>query len=112
LSAVFWPQLRSDVTGVLSHQSALLLHDLSDVNPPQVHITLPKAFILRREPPKWLAVHRAEFDPNDVELINGLPTTTLRRTLCDLHAIGANAIVASAIADARAKGLPIPTGFE
>lgn len=109
--AVFWPQLRSDVTGVLSHHSALLLNELSDVNPAQVHITLPKPFILRREPPKWLAVHRAELDPNDVELINGLPATTLRRTLSDLQAIGANAIVADAIADARAKGRTIPVDF-
>ena len=40
--------LWSDREGVFSHQTALALHDLSDVLPAQVHLTLPEGWRKRR----------------------------------------------------------------
>lgn len=43
---VVW--LWSEQEGVFSYQTALALHDLSDVLPAQVHLTLPDAWRMRR----------------------------------------------------------------
>lgn len=45
IEAALWPH---GTTGVVSHESALRLYDLGDVNPSKVHITLPRAFRVRR----------------------------------------------------------------
>ena len=43
--ATLWPY---GVEGVLSHETALDLYELSDVNPAMIHITVPKRYRLRR----------------------------------------------------------------
>lgn len=45
MEASLWP---AGVQGVISHESALVMRDLSDVNPPKVHITVPRTFRVRR----------------------------------------------------------------
>src|SRR5690348_12428392 len=40
-----WSRNREGVPqGVYSHDTALALHDLSDINPSKLHMTVPKAF--------------------------------------------------------------------
>ena len=58
MSAVLWPQR---VTGVLSHQTALSLMELSDVNPARIHLTLPVGYrVRRRQVPGVLVLHWAD----------------------------------------------------
>ncbi len=58
MEAVLWPQVRRPgVNGVISHQSALSIHELSDVSPARVHLTLPTTVRIRREVPKGLVIH-------------------------------------------------------
>jgi len=45
---VFTAWLWSEQAGVISHQTALSLHGLSDVLPAQAHLTLPAAWSKRR----------------------------------------------------------------
>jgi predicted transcriptional regulator of viral defense system len=45
--------------GVYSHQTALSIHELSDVNPAKLHMTVPAAFRRRAKTPKILLLHRA-----------------------------------------------------
>ena len=74
MEAVLWPQVRRpDVTGVVSHESALAIHELSDVSPARVHITLPAAVRIRRQVPKGLVIHYADLAPEDVsvQLVHG-----------------------------------------
>jgi predicted transcriptional regulator of viral defense system len=102
MEAVLWPQVRRpDVAGVVSHESALTIHGLSDVNPARVHITLPAAVRIRRQVPKGLVIHYADLVPEDVERVEGVPVTTPERAIRDAHAshVG-NAL----IADGRRSG--------
>jgi predicted transcriptional regulator of viral defense system len=106
MEAVLWPQVRRpDIAGVISHQSALAVHELSDVSPARVHVTLPTAVRIRREVPKGLVIHCADLTPADVQRVEGVPVTTPARSIRDAHAnhIG-NALVAQAIADGRRTG--------
>jgi predicted transcriptional regulator of viral defense system len=106
--AVLWPAARLDVRGVLSHHTALVLHGLSDVNPARVHITLPPKFPKRRSPPTWLTPHYRELAPESIVLVDGLPVTSVERTLRDIAAAHDLAALDAAIADLRARGLTVP----
>ncbi|MEI6670209.1 MAG: type IV toxin-antitoxin system AbiEi family antitoxin domain-containing protein [Acidobacteriota bacterium] len=106
MAAVLWPQVRRpDVIGVVSHQTALSIHNLSDVNPVRIHVTLPATVRLRRQVPKVLVIHYADLAPDDVERVDGVPVTTPARSIRDAHAshLGAD-IVGTAIADGRRSG--------
>ena len=106
MEAVLWPQVRRpDVTGVVSHESALAIHELSNVSPAHVHITLPAAVRIRRQVPKGLVIHYADLAPEDVERVEGVPVTTPERAIRDAYAshVG-NGLVAEAIADGRRNG--------
>lgn len=110
MEAVLWPQVRRpDVVGVISHESALAIHELSDVNPARIHVTLPTSVRIRREVPKRLALHHADLAAEDVETVEGVPVTTPARSIRDAHAshLG-NELVSQAIADGRRSGT-LPT---
>lgn len=107
MEAVLWPQVRRpDVVGVVSHQSALSIHELFDASPARVHVTLPTAVRIRRDVPNSLAIHYADLSPNDVERVEGVPVTTPARSIRDAHAshLG-NDLVRQAIADGRRSGV-------
>jgi predicted transcriptional regulator of viral defense system len=82
MEASLWP---AGVRGVISHESALAIRDLSDVTPPKVHLTLPRYFRVRREVPGHLTIHNAELSDGEIDLVEGIPTTTVRRTIDDCH---------------------------
>jgi hypothetical protein len=85
--AVLWPTTRRGPVaewGVLSHLTALRLnYALLEYTPPKVSITIPSALRIRRTPPAWLKIHRADLPDNDVTSNIGPPVTTLERTLRD-----------------------------
>ncbi len=86
MEAALWPQVRRpDVVGVISHQSALAVHGLSDVNPAKIHMTLPSTIRLRREIPRVLAIHYADLDAADIVRVQCVPVTTPARTIRDAH---------------------------
>jgi predicted transcriptional regulator of viral defense system len=102
-AAVLWP---SGTTGVLSHETALALMDLSDANPAQVHVTVPKRHRPRRRlPPAGVVLHHADLESGDVASAEGLPVTSAWRTIrdCAKANIGP-ALLRQALADARRKG--------
>jgi predicted transcriptional regulator of viral defense system len=41
----------------LSHDTALLIYGISDLNPSRVHLTVPKSVRLRRARPEWITIH-------------------------------------------------------
>ena len=75
MEASLWP---AGVPGVISHDSALAIRDLSDVNPPKVHITLPRGFRVRRDRPGAPGIHNAELSGGRNRRVEGIPTTTVR----------------------------------
>ena len=80
--AVLW--LWSERAGVFSHQTALLLHGLSDVLPGQIHLTLPAEWRHRRfRVPQGVVLHHAEIRPEDRVWFGPVPVTSPRRALSD-----------------------------
>jgi predicted transcriptional regulator of viral defense system len=76
--------LWSEGAGVISHQSALSLHGLSDVLPVHVHLTLPSAWRRRRfRTPPDVVLHHADVPPEDRAWFGAVPVTNPRRTLSD-----------------------------
>lgn len=107
--AILWPQVRTHALGTLSHYTALQLHELSDANPAQTHITVPRSLRIKRKTPLELVVHHADLAKHDVQYVDGLPTTTVERTLRDIAALGNTVVLHDALRDARARRLQIPS---
>lgn len=76
--------LWSEQAGVISHQTALSLHGLSDVLPSQIHLTLPAAWRHRRfRVPPGLVLHHSDVAPDERSWFGAVPATNARRTLND-----------------------------
>lgn len=103
MEASLWPR---KVRGVISHESALVLHGLSDVNPARIHLTVPRRHrILRRVPPLYV-VHRADLAPAEVEHVDGIAVTSPVRTIRDCHAAHlGRALLRQAVEDGLRLGL-------
>jgi predicted transcriptional regulator of viral defense system len=104
--AVLWVQASHGPEQVaLSHQTAMAVYGISDVNPSRVHITVPRHARLRRQQPKWIVIHRGELRPTDVIAHEGLPVTSIEKTVFDvLTETGQLELVRQAIKDARREG--------
>lgn len=92
-----------DNDGVVSHRSACLLHRLGDIPAPDVELTVPRRRTTRE--PGVRLLMRADLEPADVTIIDGLPVTTVERTVADLlreHADGGH--VGGVLADADRRG--------
>ena len=85
-----WSRNRQDQPqGVYSHQTALSLHELTDVMPSRSHMTVPKTFRRSAAIPKSVVLYMADLPPSDIEQIDGVPATKALRTLIDVAASGA-----------------------
>lgn len=102
---VLW--LWAEQAGVFSHQTALALHDLSDVLPAEVHMTIPASWRRRRlRVPAGLVLHHADIGDVDRAAVSAVPVTTPNRTLRDcVEANVAPGLVRQAVLQARRRGL-------
>ena len=88
---------------IVSHDTAMSVHGLGDLNPAQVHLTVPKNF--RAEAP-GVRIHRGDLVGTDVEERGGFRVTTPLRTVCDCAAAGLEVDhLATALGDALDHGL-------
>lgn len=67
-------------SAAVSHTSAASLHGLGDLLDDVPEVTVPG----RRQTRRSIRIHRAPLTPEDVTLVDGLPTTTVERTIVDL----------------------------
>jgi predicted transcriptional regulator of viral defense system len=80
-----WSQNRQEVPeGTYSHDTALSLHELSDIMPSKLHMTVPITFRRNSGIPEILVLHRAHLDASDVQEIHGVRVTRALRTIVDL----------------------------
>ena len=96
---------RGEKDGVVSHRSACLLHQLGDIPAPNVELTVPGR-LTTREP--WVTLHRHDgpLSAEEITVVDGLPVTTVDRTILDLLQDGADGgHVGGVIADAERHGL-------
>lgn len=78
----FWSRnQRGEFQATISHETALALHDLGDVMPGKVHLTVPPGF--RKTAPGGCVLHRAHLATQDAERRRGFNVTTPIRTLLD-----------------------------
>lgn len=81
--------LWSERVGIVSHQTALALHGLSDALPAQIHLTLPAAWRGRRfRVPRGVVLHHADVAPAQRSWFGAVPVTTAGRTLDDCATAG------------------------
>ena len=84
-----WSRNRGEAAqGVYSHQTALSLHDLSDVMPAKLHMTVPNGFRRNSEIPRVLVLHLADLPQSEIGAANGVRVTKPMRTILDLLADG------------------------
>jgi predicted transcriptional regulator of viral defense system len=103
--AAVW--LWSDRAGVLSHETALSLHELSDALPARVHLTVPASWRSRRlRVPRGVVLHYGDVAKDERTWVGPVPVTAPRRTLADCIAAGvAPDLVEQAIEQASARGI-------
>lgn len=89
---------------VVSHASALLIHDLCDINPTKVHLTISPDYRISRSGLTNYAVHRAELSSNEVVDLDAIRLTTIKRTLHDSLDTVATYLVEQAIETATQRG--------
>lgn len=100
--AALWPR----GLGVISHSSAAVLHSITDANPAQIHVTVPRGFRTTAERPAMLELHREDLPPTTVGRVEGIPV--VRPHWCLRQMIDADAplqIVRGAIDRARRDAL-------
>lgn len=76
--------LWSEQKGVFTHETALMLHDLSDALPAKQHVTLPEAWSKRRlRIPRGVVPHYADIPKQELTWLGPVPITTPLRTVVD-----------------------------
>jgi predicted transcriptional regulator of viral defense system len=93
--------------GVYSHQTALSIHELSDLNPAKLHMTVPDTFRRRAKSPKILILYRCTLNKKDVEQKHGFAVTRPLRAITDLAAAESvsREIIERALMEGRQRGL-------
>ena len=80
-----WSRNRDDVPqGIYSHETALSLYELSDINPARLHMTVPRSFQRKNKPAKIPVLHRASVHKDDIETRFGVKVTRPLKTISDL----------------------------
>lgn len=74
------PKLDPD-GGVLSHRSAALLHGVGELITERIEITVPRRRTTRD---REILLRQRELSEDEVTLVDGLPVTTVERTVVDL----------------------------
>lgn len=103
-----WSRNRlGETQGVFSHQTALAIHDLSDVMPASYHLTVPKQFRRFHKPPKNMRLHFNDLQDGDVLEFEGYSVTTPKRTIYDilLDETISSEVVIQALLDGLQKGV-------
>jgi predicted transcriptional regulator of viral defense system len=102
MEATLWTGRR----GVLSHDTALDLHELCDVNPSAIHLTVPAGFRTRKAVPEIYRLHRFDLNPGEIGWHEGIPIVTAEQAILGgiEQALGWQ-LIDQAIETARARGL-------
>ncbi len=95
---------------VISHESALVVHELGDVMPAKVNITVPPKF--RKEIPSGIIYHKGNIKPEEIETRDDFSVTTPIKTIIDVAESISLEQLEQVIRDALDKGLIRPVQFQ
>lgn len=99
--ATLWPR---GARAVISHETALDLYGLGDVNPAKIHITVPRTHRPRRQVPGQYRLHREDLSDGDVALYEGIPIVTAAKAVLQSRLLG-SALLGPAVEEGRRRGL-------
>ena len=103
---LFVAWLKSGANSVISHESALVVYNLSDVLPAEVHVIVPRTASRRHT---GIHMHTNQLRTDEITSREGLPVTTVARTIADAATSQlAEEQVRQAIHEAIARGLVTP----
>ncbi len=107
---LFIAWLAAGERAVISHESALLLYGLTDLLPAEIHLTVPRTASRRMAGARF---HTARLGAEEITQRQGLPVTTLPRTIGDLIRSGvADEWIRQAIRQALERGLVTEAALE
>lgn len=100
---IFWT-LWSGKVAVVSHETAMAVHGISDLMPARIHLTVPPGF--RKRFPREIVQYREKLSNHEIEQRDWFRVTTPLRTLMDVaRAAVSIEHVARGLQDAFHKGL-------
>lgn len=101
--AVLWT---GQTGAVLSHETALDLLGLADVNPDRIHVTVPVGARVRRQGGEQMVVHEEDLLPNDVGWWEGIRCVTAGTAIGQVVEAGATQVhlIHQAVETARERG--------
>jgi predicted transcriptional regulator of viral defense system len=89
--------------GVVSHETAMAVHDIGEFESRWVHLTVPREFTMHADA---LVLHFAELPDSDVMRRTGYRVTTPARTIADIAATSPDEQqLGRAIAEAQQRGM-------
>ena len=98
---------REEPQGVYSHETALALYDLGDINPRRLHMTVPKGFRRNSAIPGILVLHFDDIPPGEIRHMHAVAVTGPARSIVDVLREGnmSDDAVRLAVSEALARGL-------
>lgn len=100
---LFVAWLKTGPNSVVSHESALAVYGLTDALPGEVHVIVPRTASRRHT---GLRLHTNRLSPDEITARNGLPVTTVARTIADVISTGlADELVRQAVLESLRRGL-------
>jgi len=103
--ATLWPQSHRALRyAVVSHESAIELYNLTQLNPGVVHVTVPRKTRISRDIPAWLRLHFEDIDDRDRTFERGVPVVSIPLAIEELAPYGTD-LVHRAVSEARERRL-------
>jgi len=104
---------KGEILGVLSHETALSIYELSDVNPVKIHMTVPRGFRRHGEIPSVLKLHFSPMHAPEYEQNGGYRVTRPFRTIADLvrGALLPADVIVQAVREGLQKGVLTRTQY-
>jgi predicted transcriptional regulator of viral defense system len=107
MRAALWPM----GAGVLSHDTALDLYGLCDINPACIEVTVPCCYRTHRAVPALYRLYPRDLDAGQVGLLRGLPIVAPLRAILDgIESDVRGELIEQAIQTAERQGLITPNG--
>lgn len=108
MEAVLWTR---NPNAALSHDTALDVYELSDINPAGIHLTVPRkpGPLRRRQTPAAYVVHYQDLEPSQRGYWEQIPTVTVSTAIDQCIASGTRPdLIRQAITEAHEQGLIDP----
>lgn len=77
---ILWSKGRA----VISHETALDVHEVGELESAKTHVTVPPGFTMRH---RALKIHHAALDERDLDERSAFPVTTVLRSIIDVAAV-------------------------